>query len=283
MISLIIPTYKNPNYLDICIKSALENSIMDETEIIVIVDGFFDMNKTVLDKYSQHSKINIISFEENHGMAMAINYGVFQSNNPWVFIINDDNVMSKEWDSRLENQILNYCQHKTKSVKTDKICFSVNQIEPTGPSMFNFVVKDFGKDINSFQYNDWLNYELELSNNSIHNDFENSGSIFPFVMLKKYYMAIGGLDLYYNSPNIVDWDFFLRLQLLEFETPRILKMHLYHFGSVSTKKNSESQSFVNREHAAIEQYIDKWGVSPHNDSGTNFKFPPDNKFRGFSA
>ena len=39
MISLIIPTYRNPDYLDICLKSATEQQDNDN-EIIVVIDGF---------------------------------------------------------------------------------------------------------------------------------------------------------------------------------------------------------------------------------------------------
>ena len=36
MISLIIPTYRNPDYLDICLKSATEQQD-NENEIIVVI------------------------------------------------------------------------------------------------------------------------------------------------------------------------------------------------------------------------------------------------------
>ena len=50
MISLIIPTYRNPEYLDICLKSAIEQQ-STKNEIIVAVDGFMDESKDILEKY----------------------------------------------------------------------------------------------------------------------------------------------------------------------------------------------------------------------------------------
>ena len=41
MISIIIPTYRNPEYLDICLKSAIEQQ-HHSNEIIVAVDGFHE-------------------------------------------------------------------------------------------------------------------------------------------------------------------------------------------------------------------------------------------------
>ena len=38
MISLIIPTYKNPEVLELCLRSAIEGQEQDN-EILVVVDG----------------------------------------------------------------------------------------------------------------------------------------------------------------------------------------------------------------------------------------------------
>ena len=48
-ISLIIPTYRNPEFLDICLKSAIENQ-KNKNEIIVAVDGFIEESQNILDK-----------------------------------------------------------------------------------------------------------------------------------------------------------------------------------------------------------------------------------------
>ena len=78
MISLIIPTYRNPDYLDICLKSATEQQD-NENEIIVVVDGFIEESQHVLDKYV--TKIKVLNLGNNQGMQQALNYGVFNANN----------------------------------------------------------------------------------------------------------------------------------------------------------------------------------------------------------
>ena len=40
MISVIIPTYKSPEYLDLCLKSVFEGQ-KNKNEIIVVADGFY--------------------------------------------------------------------------------------------------------------------------------------------------------------------------------------------------------------------------------------------------
>ena len=72
MISIIIPTYRNPEYLDICLKSCIEQQ-HNKNEIIVAVDGFIDESKEVLEKYKE--QINVLDLGKNQGMQTALNYG----------------------------------------------------------------------------------------------------------------------------------------------------------------------------------------------------------------
>ena len=130
MISIIIPTYRNPEYLDICLKSAIEQQ-HNKNEIIVAIDGFIEESKEVLEKYKEN--INVLDLGKNQGMQTALNYGVMNATNEKIFIVNDDNVFCKDFDLEIEAQL------KEKNVLT------LNQIEPEGPGIFNFPVKDFGR------------------------------------------------------------------------------------------------------------------------------------------
>lgn len=266
MITVIIPSYRNPKYLELCLKSITENKVLDTTQVIAVIDGFIEENKSVIDKYPH---VGFLPFEHNMGMQYAINAGVMQADTEYVFVINDDNVFPARWDERLTNSI--------KKIKDERFVITVNQIEPTGPGMFNFPVMELGQTIDTFAYEQFLYNEPSIASEHVSND----GHIFPFVMKKKHFMAVGGFDTFYNSPNICDWDFFLKLELLDFVFPRIHSLHLYHFGSVSTKKNSESQMFRAKEQAAIEQYMWKWGAPPYNQPNVNSKISPNKQFRGF--
>jgi GT2 family glycosyltransferase len=269
-VTLVIPTYRNPEYLDLCLKSAVQNKFNSNNKILVIVDGYFEESQKVLEKYPN---VLYLDLGENRGMQYALNVGVMQSDTDYIFIINDDNVMPKNWDT-----VVIHAFELAESVGdvADRVVLTVNQIEPSGPGMFNFPVIDLGQTASTFQYDKWLEVETKMSNNQTAWD----GHIFPFMMKKKYYMAIGGFDTFYNSPNVCDWDFFLKLELLGFEFPRTRRLHLYHFGSVSTKKNAESQKFREREQAAFAEFEFKWGAPPFNGVN-NTKINPSG-FRGFS-
>lgn len=274
-ITLVIPTYRNPKYLDLCLKSAVENRMSEDNHILVIVDGFIEESQVVLDKYPG---IRYLDLGANKGMQHALNVGVMQAETDLIYIINDDNVMGRCWDTRT-------IRAYDDAMIPESIghVMTVNQVEPTGPGMFNHTVMDLGQTVESFKYDTWLDYEEAISVDLTKID----GHIFPFVMQKKHYMAVGGFDIFYDSPNWCDVDFFLKLELLNFKFPRTRQVHIYHFGSISTKRNAEASRFIRKEAEAIEVYRFKWGYVPnivenairHN----NEKLPFDGqKLRGIS-
>ena len=245
MISLIIPTYRNPEYLDICLKSAIEQQTF-ENEIIVAVDGFVEESQKILDKYKDN--INVLDLGQNQGMQQALNLGVMNATNEIIFIVNDDNVFCTGWDTAIVESL----KDKEKTVLT------LNQIEPTGPGIFNFPVKDFGSNPKEFKYDEFIKYEKLIKKSELTID----GGIFPFAMYKKYYMAAGGFDTMYQSPFICDWDFFLKLDLIGLGFVRTHNAHLYHFGSTATKNGKEGDKFKATEGPAAQMFMYKWGTPP---------------------
>jgi glycosyltransferase involved in cell wall biosynthesis len=242
MVSLIIPSYRNPECLDICLKSALEGQ-STKNEIIVVVDGFTSESKHIMEKYID--KINFLPLEENQGMQMALNLGVYNSNNEIIVIINDDNVLCKDWDKTIEEEL----EHNS--------VLTINQIEPF-KGIFDFPVKDFGTHPNKFDYEGFKQYEPTIRNNVKTSD----GGIFPFAMSKKDYMVVGGFDTLYKSPFICDWDFFLKLDLNGLKFNRTSKAHFYHFVSMATKKGKDKETMCASESPAVQTFMYKWGMPP---------------------
>ena len=71
MISVILPTYRNPDYLDLCLRSIVTNQV-NQNEIIVVIDGYYEESSHILEKYPN---ISVIDLEENQGMQQALNVG----------------------------------------------------------------------------------------------------------------------------------------------------------------------------------------------------------------
>jgi glycosyltransferase involved in cell wall biosynthesis len=241
MISVIVPTYKEPEALDLCLESLIKGQ-QHKNQILVVVDGFYDLNKEVLEKYAEH--IDILDLEENVGLSKATNLGVYNSSFDKILIINDDNVASKNWDVNLLEAL------EPNSVVTP------NQIEPTKSIYLQFVQKDLGRSIESFSLEEFWRYENEISKDKV----EETGSTLPIFMFKVDYLRVGGWDESYPGAWVVDLDFFLKCTLSGMKMLRTYKTHFYHFGSLGTEATpSEKQQKIVKEQACHEYCKYKWG------------------------
>lgn len=261
MLSVIIPSYKNPKYLDLCLKSAIENQ-NDRNEIIVVLDGYVDLSKDVVKKYKDH--ISVLEFDENQGMSKAINYGVYNATNERLLIVSEDNVFCKDWD-----KIINDFYRITETLQTTNFVGTIQQIEPMGPSIYKMNFGNFGTSLEEFRYDDFLKEEPKFRKEEL---YTQDGSTFPFTMKKRDFMKMGGFDVDYPSPFVVDWDFFLKCEINKFQLVRIQRLNFYHFVSKSTKNRSgyiegtnEKNEFFKGEQMAAEYFEYKWGFKPHRD------------------
>jgi glycosyltransferase involved in cell wall biosynthesis len=242
MLSLIIPSYRNPKCLDLCLKSALEGQL-NQNEIIVILDGFKEESNHLIEKYGD--KVGFLMLNKNQGMPSALNYGVYQANFEVIVIINDDNVLCKDWDSIIEEEL------ELNQVLT------ISQIEPA-EGLFNVTAKDFGTHPDDFDYEGFKKYEPTIRTESLTPD----GGVFPFAMFKKDYMIVGGFDTIYKSPFICDLDFFLKLELNSLKFSRTSKAHFYHFLSMATRKGKDKKDMKASEAPAFITFTSKWGFQP---------------------
>lgn len=247
MISVIIPTHSSPDALDLCLQSCIEGQLF-KNEIIVIVDGFYDINKDVLEKWSTH--IDVLNMEENVGLCRGTNLGVYNAKHDKILIVNDDNVFPVNWDRDLlesyeENNVL-----------------SPNQIEPH-PSIFKqFHIHDLGTDPKTFNLKGFWKYEVDIMENQI----DETGSTLPIFMSKIDYLRVGGWDENYPTNGIVaDIDFFHKCLLSGMKMLRTYKVHFYHFSSLSVNGSERQET----EKDAHEYAKYKWGQYLKRDKSNN--------------
>ena len=255
MLSVIIPSYRNPKYLDLCINSALKTQT-EKNEIIVVLDGFISISSHIIEKYK--NEVAFLEFEENRGMQAAINFGVYNATNNDILVVSEDNIFPKNWDLILNNKI--------KELQNNFI-LTPNQIEPTGPSIYNFKFYNFGETADNFNLEKFIENEPNFREDKMTND----GGTFPFCMKKRDFMKIGGFDTSYNSPFVVDWDFFLKAELCNMNLYRLHSLNFYHFVSKSTKNrdgisnSNEKKEFFKGEEDAMQFFKYKWGFHPQRD------------------
>lgn len=253
MISVVVPTYKSPEALDLCLRSAITGQ-SSKNEIIVVVDGHYDLNKHVLKKWKED--IVVLSLQENLGLCRGTNLGVYNASHDKVLIVNDDNVFPYEWDVQLEKV------YEVNSV------ISPNQVEPI-PSMFRqFHIKDCGRDPKTFSLENYWRYEEPLRGLPI----DETGSTLPIFMSKLDYLRVGGWDENYEMGMVADWDFFLKCQLSGMKMLRTYNCHFYHFVSLSTTTEETLARRQQSESAGHSYAKYKWGSYIQHNPINNIKF-----------
>lgn len=250
MISVIIPTYREPEVLDLCLKSAIEGQT-NKNEIIVVVDGFYEENKEVLNKY--YNDISVLDLKQNVGLAKATNLGVYNASNDLILIVNDDNVFPADWDTRLESQ------YQPGAV------YSPNQIEPI-PSIFDqFIIHNLGRDPQTFDLEAFRVFEV--NNSKMVKDI--NGSTLPIFISKKDYMKVGGWDESYPGGWVVDCEFFMKCNLNGIGSIRLYNVAFYHFVSIGTKSGERSKESYRQENECHYYFKYKWGDYMKRDKQTN--------------
>jgi glycosyltransferase involved in cell wall biosynthesis len=248
-LSVIIPTFKSPGFLNLCLKSCIEGCYdISKIQVVVVVDGFYDINKEVLEKYKEY--IDVLNLEENVGLCRGTNLGVYNAKYDKILIVNDDNVFSKHWDVLLIDDW------------EDGAVISPNQIEPY-PSIFKqFHINNMGTDPTTFNLEKFWLYDYHYLSGD---KKEETGSTLPIFMSKIDYLRVGGWDENYPQGMVADCDFFLKCRLSGLKMIRTYNCHFYHFASASVNGEKRKQA----ELAGHEYFKYKYGGYMRRDSNNN--------------
>ena len=235
MFSIVIPTYNNFKYFKKCVDSINKNS-KHKHEIIVHVndgsDGTIDYVKKENIKYT-YSKNNI-------GLCSSINIAAKLCTTNYVLYSHDDMYFCPKWDQVLIDEI-------TK-IKHENFYICGTMIQPKGAH----ISLDCGDTIENFNENKLLeNYKK-------YNYFDHQGSHFaPHIVTKNIWDDVGGFSEEFNPGIASDPDFNMKLWK---KGIRIFKglnnFKVYHFGSKTTRKNSE----IKKNRGDI-TFLKKWGIS----------------------
>ena len=254
LISVIIPTYKSPKALDLCLKSAIKGQSQNN-QIIVVVDGFYDLNKEVLEKWED--SIEILTLETNQGLCRGTNLGVYNAKHTRILIVNDDNVFPRAWDVHLNREW------------QDNAVITPNQIEPYSSIFKQFVIEDLGRTVAEFDLEAFWQYEYHYASGDKQDE---SGSTLPIFMNKYDYLRVGGWDENYELGMVADWDFFLKCSISGLKMIRTWNVHFYHFVSLSTLTPEKESERHQSERNGHEYAKYKWGSYIYSNPETNQKF-----------
>ncbi|MDC3068435.1 glycosyltransferase [Candidatus Pelagibacter sp.] len=235
MISIVIPTYNNLDYLKLCLKSLKKNSSFNHEIIIHINDG----SDGTLD-FIKANNYKYTSSDDNIGLCSSINKAAKLVTNKYILYSHDDMYFCPDWDKVLSREV--------KSFDHDNFYLSGTMIEPNS----GHIVHDFGSNLDTFREDVLLTKYKNL------NFYDHQGTHFaPHLVSKNMWDKVGGFSEEFNPGIGSDPDFNMKLWR---EGVRIFKglndFKVYHFGSLTTRKK---KNFI--QNRGDKTFLKKWGIT----------------------
>lgn len=116
LISIIIPIYNAENYIDLCLRTIV-NQVNDCIEIILVNDGSRDNSEEKCKYYCQNNKNIILINQENLGVSAARNAGLEVAKGKYIGFVDVDDTIEPNTIEVLLNEI--------KSIDVDLIIWGI--------------------------------------------------------------------------------------------------------------------------------------------------------------
>ena len=252
--SILIPTWNNLPYLQLCIESIHRNSQFRHQIIVHINEG----SDGTLDWVKSQGNLDFTYSEKNIGVCYALNAAASLVSTDYVLYMNDDMYACPNWDREIQNAI--------QAVGHPYFFISATAIEPTQTNNPCALVLDCGQDIESFREHQLL----EQFTRPRMNDW--SGSTWPpNIVHKQVWDLVGGYSVEFSPGMYSDPDFSMKLWNLGIRMFRgIANSRVYHFGSKSVKRIQKNKGYF--------QFIKKWGIT--SDTFTRYYLKRGRSFEG---
>ncbi len=91
-VSAVIPTWNRADLLRTIVES-LQTQSEPPNQIIVVDNGSQDNSRDV----ARQLGADLLAFPENRGFAVAVNEGIKHATGDWVFIVNNDVILQRDW------------------------------------------------------------------------------------------------------------------------------------------------------------------------------------------
>ena len=239
MFSILIPTFNNLDYLELCLNSLKNNSKFNNQIVVHVNIG----NDGTID-YLKRNNIEYSYTEYNSGICEGINKASILAKFNYFLYAHDDFYFCPDWDEVLKNEI-------------DSI--GHNNFYLSGTMMHSGQIPlECGNDINDFDEKKFLNNYKKV------NYYNFQGSTWaPTLVHKDTWNKVGGFSEEYFPGTGSDPDFNMKLWN---KGIRIFKginnFKVYHFGSiVLRKKINEIHKYPKYGSKGAKIFLLKWGIS----------------------
>ncbi len=104
--SVIVPIYNVEKYLKECIESVL-NQTFTNFELILVNDGSPDNSEQICKSFLSDSRVRYIK-KVNEGVAIARNYGIANSSGDYIFCLDGDDTIEKDFLKKIALSVSNF-------------------------------------------------------------------------------------------------------------------------------------------------------------------------------
>jgi glycosyltransferase involved in cell wall biosynthesis len=234
--SILIPSWNNLPFLQLCIRSIRAHSVVP-FELIVHLnegkDGSLEWVKEQQDIAFTHSLSNV-------GVCHAMNAMRQLARAEYLLYINDDMYTLPGWDVLLQREI--------ETCPDEYFFISSTMIEPRAQSNCS-IEANFGTDMASFE-----EVRLLAEYHSFPKPDWQGATWPPNVVHKKMWDAVGGYSVEFTPGMYSDPDFSMKLWQAGVRLFKGLgQSRVYHFGSISVKRVKQNRGYY--------QFIRKWGMT----------------------
>lgn len=235
--SILIPTWNNLKFLQLCVESIEKNSSFKHQILIHINEGIDGTLEWVKEK-----GLTYTYSAENVGVCFALNGLRSYVETDYILYMNDDMYVCPEWDKFLWEEI--------QSLPNNKFFISSTLMQPR-PFFCKSVIApaDYGSSPDNFREQDLLNQYQNLP----HPDW--FGSTWPpNVVHKTMWDLVGGYSVEFSPGMYSDPDFSAKLWMVGVRYFKgVSKSRVYHFEARSTSRVRKNKGNI--------QFLFKWGIT----------------------
>lgn len=234
--SILIPSWNNLPYLQLCINSIRKNSSFKHQVIVHVNEG----RDGTLEWIKNQPDIDYSRSDSNIGVCYALNTCRSLAVTDYIVYMNDDMYACPGWDKVLYDEV--------QAIGHKYFFLSSTAIEPGAPGKYS-IAKDFGRDINSFEEEKLLQQ---------YQDFplgDWMGATWPpNIVHKDIWDLIGGYSIEFSPGMYSDPDFSMKLWQTGVRLFKgVSASRVYHFGSKSVSRIKKNKGYY--------AFINKWGIT----------------------
>ncbi|MCL6524346.1 MAG: glycosyltransferase [Thermoflavifilum sp.] len=234
--SILIPTWNNLDYLQLCIRSIRQHSSFAHQIIVHINEG----TDGTLEWVKAQPDIDYTYSPQNIGICYALNVARRLVQTDYMVYLNDDMYVCPNWDRELWEEI--------QRLPNNFFFLSATAIEPIASSHCA-IQGDFGWDPHHFQEEDLLN-----SFQQFHKTDWMGATWPPNIVHRDLWDLVGGYSIEFSPGMYSDPDFSMKLWQAGVRYFKGLSAsRVYHFGSKSTHRIRKNKGYYT--------FIRKWGIT----------------------